>query len=280
MPERQANVTARGLGAEGTGAAQQRVDEDIAVGGLNMETLDLGRGDPNITAGSLRSEVTGGAFNHQIAARGLQGKIPAGADHPDVTRHRIERDVTPDVLDSHIPGGAVDLDSTGDRLGNFDGNVRPGMTADSDTRPARLGRCPMPAAPERPRDLPDDSIEIDVAGDTGPANSCARVRADLDPVIADIDHELALVVAEVSKRAGCGMADEHVATLGCANGDVPNGIVDAQFDRLVVVNGDTILAPSFGVSGVRHDHSSQGWWIPHSGHKNGGRGATDYSAMI
>ena len=53
-PERQADVTTRGLGAEGAVAGQQRVEEDIAVGGLDMETLDLGRGDVNVAAGGLR----------------------------------------------------------------------------------------------------------------------------------------------------------------------------------------------------------------------------------
>ena len=101
-------------------------------------------------------------------------------------------------------------------------------------------------AGKRSCDLPDDRIKIDVAGDTGPANSGTRVHADLDPVIAGVDHQLALVV-EVSKRAGCGMADEHVAPLGGTDGDVPNGNVDAQFDWLVEIDGDTFLSPSFGV---------------------------------
>ena len=68
----------------------------------------------------------------------------------------------------------MDFDSTADRLGNFDGDVRPGMAAERDARLARLGRGPVPAAPERPRDLPDDSIEIDIAGDAGPASSGTR----------------------------------------------------------------------------------------------------------
>jgi hypothetical protein len=76
------------------------------------------------------------------------------------------------------------------------------------------------------------------------------------------------------------MADEHVAPLGGADDDVPNGNVDAQLDRLVEINGDSILSVSFSISSVRHDHSSQGWWMPRSGDKNGGRGAANYSAMI
>jgi hypothetical protein len=56
--------------------------------------------------------------------------------------------------------------------------------------------------------------------------------------------------------------------------------VDAQLDRLVEINGDSILSVSFSVSSVRHDHSSQGWWIPCSGDKNDGRGAANYSAII
>ncbi len=42
VSKRQADVTTHGLGAEGTIACQQRVEEDIAVGGLNMETLRSG----------------------------------------------------------------------------------------------------------------------------------------------------------------------------------------------------------------------------------------------
>ncbi len=64
----------------------------------------------NVAAGGLRGEATGRAFNDQIAARGLKREIPAGADGADVTRHRIERDLTRDALDPHIAGGAVDLE--------------------------------------------------------------------------------------------------------------------------------------------------------------------------
>jgi hypothetical protein len=105
------------------------------------------------------------------------------------------------------------------------------------------------------------------------------VDVDLDPIMVSLDHQLALVV-EVSRRAGGVMADEYVAPLGGTDGDVPTGNVDAQLNRLVEINGDTILSPSFGVSRVHHDLSSQGWWIPRSGGMNGGRGAANHSAMI
>ena len=61
------------------------------------------------------------------------------------------------------------------------------------------------------------------------------------------------------------MADEHVGPLGGTDGDVANGNVDAQSDRLIEIDGDTVLAPSFGVSSVRHDSSSQRRWVPGAG---------------
>ena len=81
-PQRQADVAARGVGAEGTVAGQQRVEEDIAVGGLNLETLDLGRGDVNVAAGGLRGEATGRVLDDQIAARGLQARAPRWCGPP------------------------------------------------------------------------------------------------------------------------------------------------------------------------------------------------------
>jgi len=61
------------------------------------------------------------------------------------------------------------------------------------------------------------------------------------------------------------MADEHVSPLGSTDGDVAIEVVDAQHDRLVEVNGDTILSPRFHVSSVHHDSSSQRWWVPIQG---------------
>src|SRR5215207_11453837 len=83
LPERQANVTTHGLGAEGAVAGRQRVEVNIAVDGLNVETLRVGRGDVNVAAGGLRGEMTSRTLNHQVAARGLERDLPAGTDNPN-----------------------------------------------------------------------------------------------------------------------------------------------------------------------------------------------------
>src|SRR5215213_5482041 len=139
------------------------------------------------------------------------------------------------------------------------------MAANADARLTRLGGRPGPATPERPRDLPDDRIEIDVSGDAGPPSSGTRIHADLDPVLAGVDHEIDLVVAEVSRRSGGNMADEHVSPIGGSDSHVAIGVVDFEHDRLVEVNGNTILAPRFRVTSVRHDSSSERWWVPFRG---------------
>jgi hypothetical protein len=271
-PERQADITARGLDAAGAVTSQHCVEADVAAGGVNIETLGLDRSDIDVTAGGLHGEATARALDGKVAARGLKHEIPAGAHHPDVTRHGIERNLTRDALDPGITGGGVDPDPAGDRLGNFDGDVGPCMTANGDTGLSRLGRRPGSAAPERPLDLSDDSIDlsddsidIDVSRDAGPSSSGTRVHADLDPVLVGVDHEIDLLVAEVAGKTGSGMADEHVDPLGGADANAAIGVVDFEHERLVEVNGDTIISPSFRISSVRHKSSSQRWWVPVQG---------------
>jgi hypothetical protein len=83
------------------------------------------------------------------------------------------------------------------------------------------------------------------------------VRADLDPVVTDVDHQRGLVVTEITGKTEGDMTDEHVGPISGADGDAPIWIVDFEHDRLAEVNGDTFLAPRISISGVRHDHSSR-----------------------
>ena len=73
-----------------------------------------------------------------------------------------------------------------------------------------------------------------------------------------------LVVAEVSNEPDATV-DQHVGPLGGTDMvTFPTGMWTLNSIGWLI-NGDTILSPSFGVSSVRHDHSSQSWWVPRSG---------------
>src|SRR5215212_5898577 len=253
------------MGVEGAIARQHRIEKDVAANGPDVETPGLDRGDVEVAASSLRGETTGGSVNDLIATRGLKREFPPGADRPDFTRHGTERDFTSDVLDPNIARGGVDPNPAGDRPGNLDGNVGPGMATASAARLAHLGRGPGSATPERPRDLTDDCIEVDVSRDADPSASGARVHADLDLVMVSVDVEIDLLVTEISTITGCDMTNEHVGPLGSSDGHGAIRVVDFQHDRLIEVNGDTVLAPIFRVSTVRHDSSSQCWWVPVQG---------------
>src|SRR4051812_12265504 len=95
---------------KGTVAAHHRVEEGIAVGGLDMEPVDLGRGDADIAAGRMPGQATGSPLDGQVTTRGLQDKIATSARHPNVTRRGIERKLAGDILDPNVPRGGVDLD--------------------------------------------------------------------------------------------------------------------------------------------------------------------------
>ena len=134
----------------------------------------------------------------------------------------------------------------------------PGLAEDQDP-PRRNARviCPTTASIS-----PTTASRSTSAAIPAHPHSAARVHADLDPVLAGVDHEIDLLVAEVAGKTGCDMADEDVGPLGGTDGDVAIGVVDFEHDRLVEVNGDAFLAPSVSVSSVRHDSSSERCWVP------------------